>query len=54
MSVVGIALLSSPGSLQVGLNAVDYFLGLDDKVRAKDHRIARLDPVQRCTTSVTI
>jgi hypothetical protein len=53
-SFVGIAFLSSPDSLQVGLDAVDYFLSLGDKVRAKDRSLTRLDPVQRCTTSVAI
>jgi hypothetical protein len=33
---------------------VDYILSLSDKVRAKDHPLARLDPVQRCTTSAAI
>jgi hypothetical protein len=54
MSLVGIAFLSSPGGLQVGLNAVDYLLSLSDKVMTKDRPLARLDPVQRCTTSATI
>jgi hypothetical protein len=53
-SFVGIDFLSSPDSLQVGLDAVDYFLSLGDKVRAKDCPLARLDPVQRCTTLVAI
>jgi hypothetical protein len=44
-SLVGIAFLLSPGSLQVGLDAVDYFLGLGDKVRAKNCPLARLDLV---------
>jgi hypothetical protein len=54
MSLVGIAFLSSPGSLQVGLDAVEYLLSLSDKVMAKDRPLARLDPVQRCTASATI
>jgi hypothetical protein len=29
-SLVGIAFLMSPDSLQVGLDAMDYFLGLDE------------------------
>jgi hypothetical protein len=53
-SFVGIAFLSSPGSLQVGLDVVDYFLGLGDKVRAKDHPLARLDLVQGRTASTAI
>jgi hypothetical protein len=54
MSLVGIAFLLSPGRLQVGLDAVDYFHGLYDKVRAKDQPLARLDQVQRCMTSAAI
>jgi hypothetical protein len=53
-SLVSIAFLSRPSGLQVGLDAVDYFLGLGDKVRDKDHPLARLDLVQRCTTSMAI
>jgi hypothetical protein len=53
-SLVGIAFLSSSGSLQVGLDAVDYLLSLSDKIRTKDHPLTRLDLVQRCTTSVAI
>jgi hypothetical protein len=34
-SLVGIALLSGLGNLQVGLDVVDYLLGLNDKIRAK-------------------
>jgi hypothetical protein len=52
--LVGIAFLSGLDSFQVGSNVMDYLLGLRDKVRAKDHPLARLDPVQRCTTSVAI
>jgi hypothetical protein len=54
VSLVGIAFLSSLVSLQVGLDVMNYLLGLSDKVRAKDHPITRLDPVQRCTTSSAI
>jgi hypothetical protein len=53
-SLFGIAFLSSPGSIQVGLDAVDYFLNLGGKVKGKDHPLARLNPVQRCTTTMTI
>jgi hypothetical protein len=53
-SFVGIAFLSSPDSLQVGLDAMDHFLGLSDKVKSKDHSLTRLDPVQRRTTSAAI
>jgi hypothetical protein len=50
-SLFGIAFLSSLGSLRVGLDTMDYLLSLIDKVRAKDHLLTRLDPIQRCTTS---
>jgi hypothetical protein len=53
-SLVSMAFLSDLGSLQFQLDAVDYLLGLSDKVRAKDHPLAWLNPVQRCTTSVAI
>jgi hypothetical protein len=53
-SLVGIAFLLCPGGLRVGLDAMDYLLDLNDKVWTKDHPLARLDPVQRCTTSTTI
>jgi hypothetical protein len=33
---------------------VDYLFSLNDKVRAKDHPFARLDPVHRGTTAMTI
>jgi hypothetical protein len=46
--------LSRIGSLQVGLDAVDYLLGLSDKVRAKDHPLAMLNPVQRCVASAAV
>jgi hypothetical protein len=52
--LVGIAFLLGLDSFQVGSNVMDYLLGLRDKVRAKDHPLARLDLVQRCTTSVAI
>jgi hypothetical protein len=45
MSLIGIALLSGLGSLQVGLDTVDYLLSLSDKVRPKDHSLTRLNPV---------
>jgi hypothetical protein len=45
VSLVGIAFLSSPGSLQVGLDAMDYFLSLSDKVWAKDCSLTRLNLV---------
>jgi hypothetical protein len=54
MSLVSIAFLVSLDSLQVGLDAIDYLLGLSDKVWIKDRSLARLDPVQRCTTSMAI
>jgi hypothetical protein len=53
-SLVGIAFLLSPSSLQVGLDVVDYFLSLSDKVRAKDYPLTRLNPVQRRTTLMAI
>jgi hypothetical protein len=46
MSLIGIAFLSGLGSLQVGVDVMDYLLGLSDKVRAKDRPLARLNPVQ--------
>jgi hypothetical protein len=46
--------LSGVGSLQVGLDAVDYLLGLSDKVRAKYRPLSRLNLVERCKTSMTI
>jgi hypothetical protein len=33
---------------------MDYFLGLSDKVRAKDRPLTRLDHVQKRTTSAAI
>jgi hypothetical protein len=44
-SLVGIAFLSCLGSFQIGQDVVDDLHGLNDKVRAKDHPLARLDPV---------
>jgi hypothetical protein len=44
-SLVGITFLLSLGSLQVGLDAMDYLLGLRDKLRAKDCSLTRLNPV---------
>jgi hypothetical protein len=54
MSLVGIAFLAGSGSFQIGLDAVDDLLSLNDKVRAKDRPLARLDLVQTCTTATTI
>jgi hypothetical protein len=54
MSLVGIAFLSSLVSFQIGLDAMDYLLGLSDKVCTKDHPLARLDLVQRCMTLTAI
>jgi hypothetical protein len=53
-SLVGITFLLSLGNFQIGLDAMDYLLGLSDKVWTKDHLLTRLDPVQRCTTSTAI
>jgi hypothetical protein len=53
-SLVGIAFWPSLGNLQVGLDAMDYLLSLSNKVWTKDPPLARLDPVQRCTTSTAI
>jgi hypothetical protein len=53
-SLVGIPFLSIPDNVKVGLGAVDYLLGLSDNVRAKDHPLAKLNPVQRCTTLAAI
>jgi hypothetical protein len=50
MSLIGRVLLSGLGILHVGLDAVDYLLGLSDKVRTKDRPLARLNLVQRCAT----
>jgi hypothetical protein len=54
MSLVGIARLSCLGRFQIGLDAVDYLFGLNDKVTTKDRPLARLDPVHRCTTATAI
>jgi hypothetical protein len=43
-----------PGGFQVGLDVMDYLLGLSDKVWTKDHPLTMLDPVQRCMTSMAI
>jgi hypothetical protein len=53
-SLVGIACLSCLGRFQIGLDAVDYLFGLNDKVRTKDHLLARLDPVHRSMAAMTI
>jgi hypothetical protein len=52
--LVGIAFLSSLGSFQIELDAMDYLLGLSDKIWTKDHPLARLDPVHRCMASTNI
>jgi hypothetical protein len=54
VSLVGIAFLLSPDSLEVGLDATDYLLGLHVKVKAKDCPLTRLNPVQRCMTLAAI
>jgi hypothetical protein len=43
MSLVGIAFLLGLGSLQVGLDVVDYLLDLSDKVRAKELSLVGLN-----------
>jgi hypothetical protein len=53
-SLVGVTFLASSSSFQIGMDAVEYFFGLEDKVRTKDHPLARLDPVHRCTTTMAI
>jgi hypothetical protein len=53
-SLVGIAFLSCLNSFQIGLDAMDYPFSLNDKVRAKDHPFARLDPVHRGTIATAI
>jgi hypothetical protein len=53
-SLVGIAFLSFFGSFWIGLDAVDYFFSLNDKVRTKDRPLARLDPVHRSMIVTTI
>jgi hypothetical protein len=52
--LVGITFLSCLGSFQIGMNAVDYLFGLNDKVRTKDRPLARLDLVHRCTVATAI
>jgi hypothetical protein len=53
-SFVGIALLLSLGSFQVGLDAMDYLFGLGDKVRTKDRSFTGLDSVHRCMATTAI
>jgi hypothetical protein len=53
-SLVGILLLSRLGSLQIGLNMMNNFLGLHDKIGAKVHPLTRFNPIQRCTASAAI
>jgi hypothetical protein len=53
-SLVGIAFLSCHGSFQIGLDAVDYLFGLNDKVKAKDRPFIRLDPVYGFTAVMAI
>jgi hypothetical protein len=53
-SLVGTVLLAGLGSLQVGLNTMNNFLDLHEKIGAKGHPLARFNPVQRCTTSAVI
>jgi hypothetical protein len=53
-SLAGIAFLSCLGCFQIGLDAMDNLLGLRDKIRAKDHPLARLDPVHMCMTMMAI
>jgi hypothetical protein len=50
-SLVGTTFLLGLGSFLVGLDVMDYLIGLIDKVRAKDRPLARLNPVHRCTAS---
>jgi hypothetical protein len=53
-SLVVIAFLVIYDSFQIGMDAVDYLFGLNDKVRTKDRPLARHDPVHRCTAETTI
>jgi hypothetical protein len=53
-SLVGMAFLPSPGGLYIGLDAMHYLLSLHDEVWNKDRPLARLNPVERCTTSTAI
>jgi hypothetical protein len=48
------ACLSCLGHFQIGLDAVDYLFSLKDKVKTKDHPLARLDPVHKRTTAMAI
>jgi hypothetical protein len=54
VSLVGIAFLAISDNFQIGMDAVDYLFGLNDKVRIKYRPLARLDPVHRCTAATTI
>jgi hypothetical protein len=53
-SLVGIAFLAISGSFQVGMEAVDYFFSLNDKVRTKNCPLTKLNPVHRCTAMMAI
>jgi hypothetical protein len=53
-SLISIAFLAISGSFQIGMDVVDYLSGLSDKVRTKDHPLARLNPVHTCTAATTI
>jgi hypothetical protein len=53
-SLVVIAFLLGLGSLQVGLDVMDYFLSLGDKIGAKDHTPTRLNLVQRDSIAVAV
>jgi hypothetical protein len=53
-TLVGIAFLSCLGCFQIGLDAVDYLFGLNDKVKTKDRPLVRLDPVHRGTIVMAI
>jgi hypothetical protein len=52
--LVSIAFLAIPGSFQIGMDAMDYLFGLNDKARTKDHPFSRLDPVHRCMAVTTM
>jgi hypothetical protein len=54
MSLVGIVLLAGLGRLQIGLNTMNNFLGLHDKIGTKGHLLTRVNPFQRCTTSTVV
>jgi hypothetical protein len=45
MSLFGIMPFSGLGSLQVGLNMMNDFLSLHDKIKAKVHPFTRFNPV---------